>query len=201
MNTSQTDYEVSQEPGEKKHSIRRRVFWLILAFVLLIIIAVGTTVCCGFVVLSSRHFLDDTFEMAKAVSLSVDSSRAAEYLKTGGKDTAYEKTGEYMSRLVEATDLQRIAIIYPGEEEIVCLWDTGKGQTADGLGDHEKYPDDNRRKELILESFHHNSRKSWIMDRIGDEKILTVYCPVYNAGGEPEALVSVYEPVPDNTAG
>ena len=189
-----SDSPVPQEHG-KKNSIRKRIFRSIVAFVLQIVTAVSVTVCCGFLVLSRSHFVDDSFENARIIALSVNGDRIAEYLTTGEKDTTYERTDRYLRHIVKETDLNRISVLFPDEEGLVCLWDTGNDEGAETLKDRELYSDDNQ-KNLILNAFHNNSDISARFRREGNQEILTVYYPILTSSGEPAGIVSAEQDMP-----
>ena len=183
---------MQENQTQNRKSLKQGIYRGILIFAVLIIIAVSATVCMGVVVMSSRHYAEDSFEAARVAVLAVNGDKTDKYLNTGEKDSYYEATEEYLRRLVEEYEMIRISVFVPGEEGIVYLWDTGEGQMTHELGEREEYGAD---KDYVLSAFVRNPGDVLVKYDEGDDSFQIVYYPVFNSNGDPVAIAAFVVPL------
>ena len=180
----------------KRNSIAEKMIYGIIALALMIIISIGALVCYGVVVLSSRHYIEDTLDYATVAAQAIQGDRIPVYSGSGVKDEYYYDTDSFLRSLCKEVDLTEISVVVPYDDEYVYVWDTGYDGEFFDLGETEEY--DVLEKELVEKALSGASKGAYArMDMENEGQFLFVFSPVTDSRGMPVAVISVMRPYLD----
>lgn len=180
----------------KRNSIAEKIIYGITALALLIIISIGAIVCYGVVVLSSRHYIEDTLDYAAVAAQAIQGDRIPVYSGSGVKDEYYYDTDSFLKSLCKEAELTGVSVFVPHDDEIVYVWDTGYDEMSNYLGEREHY--DGLEKELVEKAFSGEPKRVCTRIRTEDKgQFLFAFSPVTDSRGIPVAVICVKRPYLD----
>ena len=175
----------------RKHSLgKRMMIWLMCMAVVLVLVT-----CVSVGMDNTANYMQQTseiaFDYAKTAAELIDGDRVVQYEQTLEKDAYYQEIMDFLNATQLKADLVRYYYVFvPHEDGFFYIWDADKTETDCDLGDMEPYEKGDR--EAIERAFRTDpDEKLYLSLYENNEKLVTALYPIFNAKGEPVAVVGV----------
>ena len=166
----------------------------VLALVLILII--GFVVADRYIHGAMGNYQTTAYSYSKATAELIDGDKIADYLENGEEDEYYEEILQILNTYRKNTNIRYFYVFVPFENELVYIWDASADDRAFTLGHREEYSEG--RKDVILSVYRQDPPEELTL--FSDPtygSIAAAYTPIFDANGNPVAVVGVDILMPD----
>ena len=184
---------------KKKKSLGTKMLLGIVAFALILVIAICVPVCVGIYNLRVSDYTETAFSYTRSAADFINGNTIRKYYQTGQKDEYYYEVLDFLNACQRESNIKYFYIFVPEEDDLVYIWDALYEEGHCDLGDHEEYMEGG--KEAVESVMKHQPPEKLLLT--DDDKygyIASAYTPIFDSTGRVAAVAGVDLSVPDMKA-
>ena len=193
------DRRIQVTEEKKRKSLGTKMLWGIVAFALILVIAICVPVCMGIYSMRIDDYSNAAFSYTRSAADYINGDTIAKYVETGEKDEYYNEVLEYLNSCQKESDIKYYYVFVPYENDLVYVWDAVYEEGHCELGEHEEYMEGG--KEAVDAVMKLDPPEDILItddDKYGH--IASAYSPIFDSSGKAVAVVGVDLSFPDMKA-
>ena len=175
---------------KKKSSIRRKLLFGIIGFVIVMMVGISLFICQRIYHTQMEQAASVSFSYSRMAADLIDGDKTMEYFETEVKDEYYDQIQDVLNATQKESDLKYYYVFVPLEDDLVYIWDADNYPGSCELGQHENYMEGG--KEAVEEIWCQNPPENIKVTKTKKYGfIASAFTPIYNSKGDPVAVAAV----------